>query len=137
MRSTIGLGSLSLTLIILFTGCIEDKREHAPELTGCWQARWELSDEELLKLFSPEDMIMNGEFVFQNDQMVNIRAFGYPGCVFTPDTTENQLYYQINDSVLNIINHSKEVVFIYDVNERQNDYINLSLMNDIRLILTK
>jgi len=120
----------------LWYGCQEDGDQIKESLSGKWKARWELNNPELKDVFSPEQMIMDGEVIFEQDQ-AKIRAFGFEGCAFTSDTSENLLSFEKNDSTLNLMNADRQVIFSYVVQEQKHHYLKLLLMDDISLTLTK
>jgi hypothetical protein len=120
----------------LFYSCHEDGDQIKESLSGKWKARWELNNPELKDVFSPEQMIMDGEVIFEQDQ-AKIRAFGFEGCAFTSDTSENLLSFEKNDSTLNLMNADHQVIFSYVVQEQKPNYLKLLLMDDISLTLTK
>jgi hypothetical protein len=121
---------------ILLNGCNEDGEKIKNSLSGKWKARWELNNPELNEVFSPEQMVMDGEVIFEQDR-VRIRAFGFEGCVFTSDTSENILSFEKNDSILNLMISNRQVIFSYMIKEEKNNYLRLLLMDDISLTLTK
>lgn len=121
---------------LFLNGCHESEDQIKESLSGKWKARWELNNPELKNVFSPEQMIMNGEVIFQQDQ-ARIRAFGFEGCAFTSDTSENLLSFEKNDSILNLMNADKQVIFSYVIQEQKHNYLKLLLMDDISLTLTK
>lgn len=121
---------------LLSNGCREDGEQIKESLSGKWKARWELNNPELKDVFSPEQMSMNGEVIFEQDQ-ARIRAFGFEGCAFTSDTSENILSFEKSDSILNLMNADKQVIFSYVIQEQRHNYLRLLLMDDISLTLTK
>lgn len=128
---------LMLVLVCAFWACDMQNTNKPVEITGRWNARWELMDKGLQELFTSEESIMHGELYFNDDQSVDIRAYGFRGCAFTSDTSENRLSYHLNDTLLKMINDDREVVFTYVIREKRKDYMDLSLMDDIRLILVR
>ncbi len=131
---------LVITFIIFLTflldGCHENGEQLKNSLSGKWRARWELNNPELNNVFKPEQMIMEGEVIFDENQ-ARIRAFGFDGCAFTSDTSENVLSYKKNDSILNLMNSDEQVIFSYVIKDEKYRYLKLLLMDDISLTLTK
>ena len=123
--------------IALIISCSDEKNNSGYELSGSWKANWYLSDENLETFFTSDQMNMQGEVNFINDKQVSIKAYGFNGCAFTPDTTVNQLYYRIDDSLFNLVNHSDEIIFSYLIQERRPGYIRMLLMDDIQLTLIR
>ncbi len=131
---------LVITFVIFFAtflnGCHEYGDQMKNSLSGKWKARWELNNPDLNDIFSSEQMIMDGEVIFDQGH-ARIRAFGFDGCAFTSDTSENILSFEKNDSILNLMNSDKQVIFSYVIKEEKNNYMRLLLMDDISLTLTK
>lgn len=123
-------------LAILFNGCHGAGDQLKGSLSGKWSARWELNNPELKDVFKPDQMVMEGEVIFDKDH-ARIRAFGFDGCAFTSDTSENVLSYRKNDSSLNLMNSDKQVIFSYVIKDEKDHYLKLLLMDDISLTLTK
>ena len=105
--------------------------------TGTWEAEWYLVDEHMLETFSKSEITMNGLVIFYPDQFVEITAYGFEGCVFASDTARNKLHFEFQDSLLNLINKEKEVVFSYKVKEKLPEKLTLLLMDDIQLTLSR
>jgi len=116
--------------------CNREGEQIKNNLTGNWQAKWELINPELTDIFKPEQMIMEGEVFFDLDH-ARIRAFGFEGCAFTSDTSENVLSYKKNDSILNLLNEDNEVIFSYVVKNEKSNFLELLLMEDISLTLSR
>jgi hypothetical protein len=115
--------------------CTSDKDSTSSYIDGAWKAEWFLSDKDMQKMFSSTEITMNGRMVFDQNNTVEITAFGFDGCVFASDTAKNNLKYDFQDSLLNLINGEKEVVFSYRVKEKLPDKLALVLMDDILLTL--
>jgi len=122
-------------LIILFQ-CTSKENANS-SIEGSWNAEWLLMDNSLADIYPPENLIMNGEILFNPSNSANIKAFGYEGCVFASDTAENELKYEFTDSLLNMINDNNEVVFSYLIKERLTNQISLEMMEDIKLTLRR
>lgn len=134
------MNKLVITSVLFFAiflnGCHEYGDQLKNSLSGKWKARWELNNPDLSEIFSPEQMIMDGEVIFEHNH-ARIRVFGFEGCAFTSDTSENILSFEKNDSILNLMNSDKQVIFSYVIKEEKNNYLRLLLMDDISLTLTK
>lgn len=125
-----------LTCIAL--SCSPDHEIHVDDdLKGSWNARWQLMDTTLYDIFNPDQVVMNGELIFQKNNRIIIRAFGFKGNAFASDTAQNELTYHHHDSLIDLINEDRDVVFSYRIRSFEPDHICLSLMNDIQLELTK
>jgi hypothetical protein len=128
---------ISGVLIFIFSQCTSEKESQRSYLDGTWEAEWLLVDEDMQQMFSPSEISMNGQVVFDENKMAEITAYGFEGCVFTADTAKNHLSYDFQDSLLNLLNNEKEVVFSYRVKEKLPDQLKLVLMDDILLTLRR
>ena len=128
---------ISGVLVLIFNQCEPEKGSEADYFTGTWEAEWYLVDENMLGSFSKSEITMNGWVVFDQDQSVEIMAYGFEGCVFASDTASNKLHFEFQDSLLNLINKEKEVVFSYKVKEKLPEKLTLLLMDDIQLTLSR
>jgi len=125
-----------LGIVHLFQ-CTSEKDSTSSYIDGAWKAEWFLVDKEMQKMFSVTEISMNGQVVFDQNNMAEITAFGFEGCVFASDTAKNKLKYDFQDSLLNLVNGEKEVVFSYIVKEKLPDQLTLVLMDDILLTLRR
>jgi len=123
--------------LLIYYSCTLEKEKMSDPLVGKWNARWELINPEMINIFEPDQMIMHGEVIFNQDNYAKIRAFGFEGCAFTSDTSENQLIYKKNDSTINLLNSNNEVIFSYFIKDEGIDFVQLLLMDDIELTLTR
>ena len=129
---------ISGVVVLIFNQCTNPGREsEISYFDGVWQAEWYLLDEAMHSLVSESDITMNGQVVFKEDQSVEITAYGFEGCVFAADTARNLLSFEYQDSLLNLINKEKEVVFSYQVKEKLPQKLTLLLLDDIQLTLTR
>ncbi len=122
---------------MIFNQCATEKESEENYFTGIWEAEWYLVDEDMHGMFSESDITMNGQVVIDRDHTVEIIAYGFEGCVFTSDTAMNMLHFEFQDSILNLINKEKEVVFSYRIKEKLPDKLTLLLMDDIQLTLSR
>ena len=128
---------ISGVLVLIFNQCAPERESEANYFTGTWDAKWYLIDEDMHGMFSESDITMNGKVVVDKDQTMEIIAYGFEGCVFASDTARNKLNFEFQDSVLNLINKEKEVVFSYRVKEKLPEKLTLLLMDDIQLTLSR
>jgi hypothetical protein len=128
---------ISGVLVLILNQCAPERESEANYFTGTWQAEWYLIDEDMHGIFSESEIIMNGQVVIDQYQTVEIVAYGFEGCVFASDTARNILQFEFQDSVLNLINKEKEVVFSYRVKEKLPEKLTLLLMDDIQLTLSR
>jgi hypothetical protein len=126
---------ISGVLILLFYQCTSEKDSTRSYFEGAWNAEWFLLDKDMQSMFSTSEITMYGQVVFDVNETVEITAYGFDGCVFASDTAQNALNYEFQDSLLNMINGEKEVVFAYKVKEKLPDKLTLLLMDDIQLTL--
>ena len=126
---------ISGVLSLLFNECTTEKEQDSSYFEGAWNAEWFLKDKEIHSMFSPEEITMHGQVFFKEDMTVEITAYGFEGCVFAADTATNTLRYEFQDTLLNLVNSDKEVIFSYQVKEKLPDKITLLLMEDIQLTL--
>lgn len=128
---------ISGVLVLIFNQCTPEKESEANYFAGSWDAEWYLADETMHGMFSKSEITMNGQIVFDQNQFVEITAYGFEGCVFASDTARNKLQFEFQDSLLNLINKEKEVVFSYRVKEKLPEKLTLLLMDDIQLTLSR
>ena len=126
---------ISGVLSLLFNECTTEKEQDSSYFEGTWNAEWFLTDKEIHSMFTPEEITMHGQVFFKEDMTVEITAFGFEGCVFAADTATNTLRYEFQDTLLNLVNSEKEVIFSYQVKEKLPDKITLLLLEDIQLTL--
>jgi hypothetical protein len=125
-----------ISYLVFLLACNGEGEKMDNHLAGNWYAKWELINPELTGIFKPEQMIMEGEVFFDADH-ARIRAFGFDGCAFTSDTSENVLYYKKNDTILNLFNDENDVIFSYVIKSEEQNSMELLLMDDINLTLTR
>jgi hypothetical protein len=124
--------------VLLFFGQCSSKKETSHSyLNGTWEAEWFLVDEDMQKMFSVEEITMNGHVIFDQNRMAEITAFGFEGCVFASDTAKNHLKYDFQDSILYLTSGEKDIIFSYRVREKHPDKLVLELMDDILLTLRR
>ena len=129
--------TISGVLVLIFNQCMPEKDSEADYFTGTWKVEWYLVDEQMHGSFTRSEITMNGLIEFYDNQSIEITAYGFEGCVFASDTAKNKLHYEFQDSLLNLINKEKEVVFSYKVKEKLPQKLILILMDDIQLTLSR
>jgi hypothetical protein len=117
--------------------CTSEEDSANSYIDGTWKAEWLLTDDSMKEMFSASEITMDGELIFNENNIVKITAYGFDGCVFASDTATNQLKYDFQDSLLHMINGEKEIVFSYQVKEKLPDQLTLLLMDDILLTLRR
>jgi len=128
---------ISGVLVLIFNQCTPERESEGNYFTGSWKAEWYLVDEDMHGMFSESEITMSGQVIFNTNQSVEITAYGFEGCVFASDTARNKLHFEFHDSLLNMTNKEKEVVFSYSVKEKLPEKLTLLLMDDIQLTLSR
>ena len=128
-------------LIITFTlflsqGC-STNRTKEEIIIGKWMAHWETKTDESLPGIDGKSLKMNGEIQFMENGKVEISAFGYEGCIFSEDTLNNILNWKLDDSVLRFIDKNDDHGLPYAINEFTNNRLQLTLLEDISLTLSR
>jgi hypothetical protein len=127
---------LFLSAVIFFSSCEDEEEQFRDPLTGNWNARWEMINPVMQEIFSQEQRIMNGEVFFDINQ-ARIRAYGFEGCAFKTDTSENILFFRKQNGTLNLISTDDHVIFSYVIADENDNLLKLMLMEDISLTLTR
>lgn len=102
---------------------------------GEWKAEWETPSESYPGI---EDMefYMTGEFLFNGDSLT-VTANGYPGCIFNIDTLSHTQSWKISNDTLFLLNDPELPGMTYQVKSFSEERIELQLMEDIFVTLTK
>ncbi|MBR9999914.1 MAG: hypothetical protein KFF73_13135 [Cyclobacteriaceae bacterium] len=130
------IAALFLFAVIMFSGCGKEDVQYADPISGKWKARWELMNPVMHDFFQDEQRIMDGEVFFYMNQ-AKIRAFGFEGCAFKTDTSENILHFKKENGMLKLIDSDDDVIFSYLIANESDDLLKLLLMEDISLTLTR
>lgn len=126
-----------LVLVIMFWGCSGgSSSEKAVEMDGDWAATWETDSASYAGISGITDYTMSGRFIFKGDRL-NIKAFGFEGCVFNRDTLDHELNWKITGDSLILINEEDVPGMIYQIKSQTDKEIKLQLMEDISLTLTR
>ena len=121
---------LSFILFSLFS-CKDEVK-----LQGTWNAVWETSPESFGKIADIESFTMNGKFIFLGDS-ITIIAHGYKGCVFGVDTIEHSQKWNIQNDTLYLVNETNLKGISYFIKSKNENSIELQLMEDIFIHLKK
>ena len=121
---------LSFMLFSLFS-CKDEIK-----LQGTWNAVWETSPESFGKIADIESFTMNGKFIFLGDS-ITIIAHGYKGCVFGVDTIEHSQKWNIQNDTLYLVNETNLKGISYFIKSKNENSIELQLMEDIFIHLKK
>ena len=124
-----------LLVALTFTFCSEGEQTKKA-LQGKWKANWTTSKEAFPDVSDEIAMTMEGWIEFNNDE-VTITAYGYPGCIFSADTLEHSQKWAMRNDTLELLNEGDAHGIAYLMEERSDDHIQLVLMGDIFLNLTR
>jgi hypothetical protein len=114
----------------------KDGEKKANKLEGDWTAKWSTDPASFGEIEGISDYTMNGKFIF-TDQKLNIKAYGFEGCVFSTDTLDHNLMWSVSNDSLVLINDDKTPGMVYQIKSMTEDKIELQLLDDIMLTLTK
>ncbi|MFT5640133.1 MAG: hypothetical protein ACI9A7_000228 [Cyclobacteriaceae bacterium] len=112
----------------------EDKEIN--NLEGNWTAKWSTDPASFGEIEGISDYTMDGNFIFEN-QMLNIKAYGFEGCVFSTDTLDHNLMWSVSGDSLVLINDDETPGMVYQIKSKTEEKIELQLLDDIMLTLTK
>jgi hypothetical protein len=129
----------NLALILVFLAafaCTQSNKEGESAWDGKWNATWETDPASFEGIEGITDFTMPGEFIFDGTK-VNIRAFGFDGCVFSKDTLDHVLSWKVSGDSLILINDEDTPGMVYSIKESTDKKIKLQLMDDIFLTLEK
>ena len=130
--------TILLSLIILGCGTSKEKsKDDQNPLIGRWEAEWRTGPEAFPDVTGIEKFTMDGNFTFNPDGSVQIAAFGFPGCIFSSDTLEHELNWQINNDTLNLRSQDDPYGIPYTIVEVSDQKVELRLMEDIFLTLKR
>lgn len=126
-------------LFIIVAACGSSKEEKANQrpvaMIGTWAAKWETPSESYPEMLDTE-FFMNGEFTFTKDSL-KIENNGYPGCIFNVDTiAHTQSWYVANDTLF-LYNDPEVLGMSYLIKSMNQSSIELQLMDDIFVTLSK
>ena len=121
---------LSLMIFSLFS-CSDELK-----LEGAWDAIWETSPESFGKINGIENFTMNGKFIFHGDY-ITIIAHGYKGCIFGVDTIKHSQKWKVQNDTLYLLNKTNLRGISYFIRSKNEDFIELQLMEDIFIHLEK
>ncbi|MEM6736547.1 MAG: hypothetical protein AAGC64_09005 [Bacteroidota bacterium] len=125
-------------LIFIAISCVSESSPERPRAwVGEWTAEWKTPPE------SPsyrgiEDMefYMDGKFIFTTDSLT-VQNYGYPGCIFAIDTLKHTQSWKVSNDTLFSINDPKTPGITYKITSLSENKIELQLMEDIFVTLTK
>ena len=98
---------------------------------GNWKAIWSISKKNLDSIPSPKTNTMLGHVSFEENGKVYLEGFGNSDCIFSYNTS-----WTIQNNKL-IVGHNQLNQFEYKINSLAKDEIQLTLLDDISLVLRK
>lgn len=125
-------------VFVLFAAfsCTQSSKEDESAWNGKWNATWETDPASFEGIEGITDFTMPGEFIFDGSK-VNIKAYGFEGCVFSKDTLDHVLGWKVSGDSLILINDEDTPGMVYTIKENTDEKIRLQLMEDIFLTLEK
>lgn len=104
---------------------------------GEWEAEWRMAAHAPeMDIAENKTRYMSGRMDF-SEGTVKIEAFGYPGCLFSSDTIKNELHWTISGGNIKLFDNNDQFSLEYAIQKVSGQVIELSLMDDISVILTR
>lgn len=122
------------TLFII--SCSPNAEKESDLWSGSWQAKWSTDPASFGEIEGITDYTMDGAFIFDSKKL-NIKAYGFDGCVFSTDTLDHNLMWSVKGDSLILINDDATPGMIYKINAATENKVELQLLDDIMLTLTK
>ncbi len=101
---------------------------------GKWNAIWIIKNSDL---GNGSNNNMQGHMEFHENGMVGIEARGYPGCIFSSDTIQNELMWKTSNDSLFLFNQSDHFRLSYYIQKATHNTIELKLLDDIVVTLKR
>jgi len=121
-------------VFLLSCGTSEEPSE-VRSLDREWVAEWRTLPESFPGVENV-DFTMNGKISFSSDS-VTIMAYGYEGCIFSEDTLSHTLRWVMKGDSLQLINEDDIQGMTYIVKSMTDEKIDMVMMEDIFLTLSK
>jgi len=122
--------------VVFLAACSNSENEITEGWDGEWVATWVTDPASFEGIEGITDYTMPGKVTFDSTQ-VNIKAFGFEGCVFSKDTLDHTLAWKVRNDSLILINDEDTPGMVYTIKEKTESKISLQLMEDIFLELEK
>lgn len=123
------------TIILISPSCSQKEKSAQNLLLGEWNATWNGSAEISKEMDGA--LTMNGKISFFEDGTAMIEAYGYKGCAFSCDTLTTHIHWELDDVVLRFLENDDMYGLPYTIQKISSNSIELALIDDIRLSLTK
>lgn len=107
-------------------------QQHNGQLEGKWEAVWKIQN---APMPTGQDSTMRGHMDFKSNGQVEVVAYGYPGCLFSNDTIQNELQWKVERDSLIFYNPQDGFSLVYTVQETSSGEVLLKLMDDILVTL--
>lgn len=125
--------SFLVASVFLF-GCKNDK---SSQLEGEWKVQWITDPASYPDVDASMNFTMNGKFTFRTNGKLSIDAYGYENCIFSNDTLNHSLNWELKNDSLNTYNDKDMHGISYRVTEMSDSKVKLQMMEDIYLHLTR
>lgn len=130
------LGILVLLLgAVACTSSSSEKPSRPDEWLGTWKAEWETPPESYPGIVDME-FYMDGQFVFSEDSLI-VSNNGYPGCIFAIDTLTHSQIWEVRNDTLFTLNEPDSPGMSYKVLTYSENQIQLRLLDDIFVTLSR
>lgn len=129
------IGFILLAFVMGCSTCPDEKKAWIGE----WDAKWttDPTDPSYAGLEDIMKFEMDGQFTFTCDE-VTVEVRGYEKCIFNTDTLINTQAWELNDgNKLELKDETGETGLQYQVKSLEDDKIELILVNDIFVTLTR
>ena len=128
-----------VTVALCITSCKKQvtldnlERQH---LLGTWNVQWVTKPDPNQPIPPGINYTMNGKMVFEAE-LLTTSAYGYKGCIFGTDTLNHSLRWVLQGDTLKLYNDGDNFGLPYKIKEVSNNRIQLQLLDDVFLFLSK
>ncbi len=127
---------LSFLLILFIASCTSNSEKPRPaDWQGNWKALWKTPPESYPGIENVE-FTMTGSFNFTEDSLT-VQANGFDGCIFHSDTLRHTQSWYVQNDTLFLVNDPELTGMTYQIKSKTSDKIELQLIDDIFVTLTK
>ena len=121
-------------MLLLLLGCGSNQENANSNINetwiGKWTAEWKTSPESFPDVAGIDNFSMNGNLTFGSDGSVEIAAFGFPGCIFSSDTLQHRLTWQVRNDTLNLRSEDDPYGIPYNIIELSGEKVELRLRSE-------